>query len=74
MYEKMYPSCKIMWISRFYSEARNMVINGEEYLSLKSILSRSAAIVAKWFENGGINEDGNVPKRFALITFFLHHN
>ena len=50
---------------------RKMVINGAEYLSLKSRSSRSAAIVAKWLGNGGINEDGNVPRRVGSIKFFL---
>ena len=62
MYLKIYPFVKITWLSRFYSEARKMVMNGEEYLSLKARSNRSAAILAGWPGNHGIDTDGNAPR------------
>ena len=35
MYQKIYPSVTITWLSRFYSEARKLIMNGEEFYVLK---------------------------------------
>lgn len=36
MYAILYPCLTIHWISQFYKEARSLIINGEEFLSLQS--------------------------------------
>ena len=46
VYRKLYPHANINVISRFYYEFKTLFINGEEYISLKSRSTRSAAIIA----------------------------
>ena len=48
-------------------------MNGEEFLCLKARSNRSAAILAQWPGNHGIDTDGDAPRRVGLITSFLRH-
>ena len=48
MYSALYQAVNIVWISRFCRETKKIIINGEEYLSLRSRSDRSAVVMAKW--------------------------
>ena len=48
-------------------------MNGEEYLSKKSRSECSAAIVAQWASNNGIDTSGKAEKRVGIVTSFIRH-
>ena len=73
LYHAIYPCVKIEWISRFYQEAKKLIVNGEEYLSKKSKSECSAAVVAQWASNNGIDTTGQAEKRVGIITSFIRH-
>lgn len=73
MYCVLYPCVDIVWISRFYKETKKVIINGEEYLSLKSRSERSAVISARWVGNNGIDQTGNEPSHVGAIRSLFEH-
>lgn len=73
MYCVLYPCVDIVWISRFYKETKKVIINGEEYLSLKSRSERSAVISARWVGNNGIDQTGNEPSHVGSIRSLFEH-
>ena len=48
-------------------------MNGEEYLSKKSKSECSAAVVAQWVINNGIDTLGQAEKRVGIITSIICH-
>ena len=74
LYHAIYPCVKIEWISRFYQEAKKLIVNGEEYLSKKSKSECSAAVVAQWASNNGIDTTGQAEKRVGIISSFIRHS
>ena len=73
MYAALYPYVTIHWISRFYREARRLIINGEELLSLTSQSDRSAMVTAKWQGRHGIDILGQEPKSVGIIRSLIQH-
>ena len=74
MYKAVYPNHSITHISRFYKEFKGIVINGEEYVSIKSRSQRSSAIFAYWPSlRGDIDTTGNAPYQIGNVQSFIRH-
>ena len=72
VYRKLYPHANINVISRFYYEFKTLFINGEEYISLKSRSTRSAAIIAhcSWALTTSDITDSSIV---GIVQSFFHH-
>ena len=73
MYNTLYPSINIIWISRFYKETKKVVINGEEYISTKARSDRSSIIMAQWRRSGNIDSTGKEPPCIGTIRSLIEH-
>ena len=73
MYLHLYPNATIKHISRFYLQAKQIIINGEEYISEKSRSAKSNLIAAHWPSISGIDPQGEADLRIASIDSFLRH-
>ena len=74
VYKAVYPQNSSLHLCRFYKEFKTLVVNGEEYVSVKSRSQRSAAIVAHWPSiNGGIDTMGEGQCKVGLIESFIRH-
>lgn len=73
VYKAVYPQNSSLHLCRFCKEFKTLVVNGEEYVSVKSRSQRSVAIVAHWPSiNGGIDTMGGQYK-VGLIESFIRH-
>ena len=73
LYTLLYPNSLIKHISCFYLDSKRMIINQEEYISVKSRSQKSAAIVAHWPGISGIDPSGEGPLRVGqVISYFCH--
>ena len=73
-YTAIIPHNVILTFSRFYKEFKTLIINGEEYISVKSRSQRSAAIIAHWPSlTGAIDTTGDAPCRVGIIQWFISH-
>ena len=60
--------------SCFYKEFKTVVINGEEYISVKSRSQRSATVIAHWPSlNRTIDTMGEAPCKIGNVQSFIHH-
>ena len=74
VYQSMYPHNASLHLSRFYKEFKTLVVNGDEYVSLKSRSQTSSAIIAHWPSiNGSVDTMGETPCKVGLIESFIHH-
>ena len=73
MYSVVYPNSTVTQLSRFYLEARKMLINGEEHTSEKSPSERSSIFAAHWPGVLGIDPHGEAELRAGSITCFIQH-
>ena len=76
MYKSLYPDIDNIKLSHFYHESKQVLINGEQYLSLQSRSKRSPTIVAHWpnRNTGGIDNSGQLPLRVGTILSFFTHD
>ena len=77
MYDTLYSSSehKIVRISRFYTESKQLSVHGLQLISSKARSQRSSAIVAHWRNhNSGIDSTGRIPLRVGIVTSFMCHN
>ena len=75
VYKAVYPNHNITHISRFYKEFKTIIINGEEYISVKSRSQRSSAIFAYWPSlRGDIDTTGNAPYQIGNVQSFIRHH
>ena len=74
MYSVVYPNSTVTQLSRFYLEARKMLINGEEHTSEKSRSERSSIIAAHWPGVLGIDSRGEAEFRAGSITLHASSN
>ena len=76
MYKAVYPNHNITHISpRFYKGFKTIIINGEEYISVKSRSQRSSAIFAYWPSlRGDIDTTGNTPYQIGNVQSFIRHH
>lgn len=72
MYSLLYPSANLE-LFRFYVEAKQVMINGEHFVSRKSRSKRSAGIVAHWATSTGIDQHDNCSFRPGIVTSFMKH-
>ena len=75
MYKTLFPDAEKISLSYFYFENKQVVICGEQYLSIQSRSMRSSAIVAHWPNRNaqGIDCDGKLPLRVGIISSFINH-
>lgn len=75
MYKALFPDADNIFLSYFYFENKQVVIYGEQYLSIQSRSKRSPAIVAHWPNRNsqGIDVDGKLPSRVGIVLSFLTH-
>ena len=73
MYSILYPSSTINQVSRLYLEARQMLINSEEFISEKSRSAKSSLIAAHWPGVVGIDPQGEAPLRVGSVISFIQH-
>ena len=73
VYTALYPG-KTISVPHIVLEYKQILLNGEEFISLLSRSKRSSAIVAHWPRSGtGIDLSGNGPLRVGLVKSFLSH-
>ena len=74
VYKAIYPHIVLLHISRFHKEFKTLVINGDEYISVKSRSQRSAAVIAHWPSlTGTIDTMGEAPCRIGNVQSFIRH-
>ena len=75
MYKALYPDHDKIKLSYFYQESKEILINGEQHISVQSRSKRSATIVAHWPNRSGTNIDcdGTLPMRVGLVMCFFTH-
>ena len=71
MYSHLYNACNIVRVSRFYLESKQVSVQGVQLLSTKSRSKQSAAIVAHWRNQTGIDPSGQDPLRVGVVTSFF---
>ena len=76
MYSHLYDSTthEIVKVSRFYVESKHITINSLQLLSTKARSQRSAAIVAHWRNQTGIDLSGQTPVRVGIVNSFFRHD
>ena len=72
-YGALYPHSEIT-SARFYTEAKQISINGEHFISMESRSKRSSAILCHWPGVIGIDKSGEAPVRVGIVTSFLRHS
>ena len=75
MYALLYPPSQyeLSEPSRFYLQCKQVYLNDELFVSIKSHSQRSPAIVAHWPNVIGIDTQGEAPLRVGLVSFFFWH-
>ena len=73
MYSLLYPSSSVQHVARFYHEAKQIIINGEEYISQKSRSVKSNLIAAHWPSVSGIDPQGDADLRIAGVKSFTRN-
>lgn len=74
LYGILYPGCTVTQMSRFYHESKQLVINGEDFITAKSRSQRSAAVAAHWPGVLGIDISGEAPVRIGTVVSFIRHS
>ena len=72
MYALLYPepSYEILHVERFYYESKQIMVNGEEFITTQARSQRSSAIVAHWRGvTTDIDVNGVEPVRIGVINF-----
>ena len=73
MYKVLYPNSEII-PARFYTESKEMFINGEYFISNESRSKRSPAILCQWAGVIGIDTSGEAPVRVGVVFAFIEHS
>ena len=73
VYQLLYPNTALTRVSRFYMEFKNLIVNGEEFISSKSRSQRSPAIIAHWPLITGVDVTGEALPRVGVIQSFIRH-
>ena len=76
VYTRLYPEpdYEISHLERFYYESKQIVYNGEEFITTQSHSQRSAAIIAHWPGVISIDEYGEAPVRVGVLTSVFRHS
>ncbi len=61
-------------MARFYIECKQLLVNGEEFISSQSRSKRSAAILCHWPGVISIDCSGEAPVRVGIVSSFIQHS
>ena len=74
VYNALYPQWSIMRLARCFQEYKQVIVNGEEFISTISRSQRSCTIAAHWLRRGlTIDLVGEEPLRIGIVTAFIRH-
>lgn len=62
---------EVVHLERFYYESKQIVVNGEEFITMQSRSQCSVAIIAHWPGVSGIDENGEAPVRVGAFFIIL---